>query len=78
MVTINELRNKKVTITMEPIVFNLKEDIGEDQLEEILKDILEDNPEISEEEVLNYFKDTFFNDYEIVDNLDLNFKVSIV
>ena len=42
------------------------------------KDILEDNPEISEEEVLNYFKDTFFNDYEIVDNLDLNFKVSIV
>ena len=78
MVTINELRNKKVTITMEPIVFNLEEDIGEDPLEEILKDILEDNPEISEEEVLNYFKDTFFNDYEIVDNLDLNFKVSIV
>ena len=78
MVTINELRNKKVTITMEPIVFNLEEDIGEDQLEEILKDILEDNPEISEEEVLNYFKDTFFNDYEIVDNLDPNFKVSIV
>lgn len=78
MVTINELRNKKVTITMEPIVFNLGEDIGEDQLEEILKDILEDNPEISEEEVLNYFKDTFFNGYEIVDNLDLNFKVSIV
>lgn len=78
MVTINELRNKKVTITMEPIVFNLEEDIGEDQLEEILKDILEDNSEISEEEVLNYFKDTFFNDYEIVDNLDLNFKVSIV
>ena len=78
MVTINELRNKKVIITMEPIVFNLEEDIGEDQLEEILKDILEDNPEISEEEVLNYFKDTFFNDYEIVDNLDLNFKVSIV
>lgn len=78
MVTINELRNKKVTITMEPIVFNLEEDIGEDPLEEILKDILEDNPEISEEEVLKYFKDTFFNDYEIVDNLDLNFKVSIV
>ena len=78
MVTINELRNKKVTITMEPIVFNLEEDIGEDQLEEILKDILEDTPEISEEEVLNYFKDTFYNGYEIVDNLDLNFKVSIV
>ena len=31
MVTINELRNKKVTITMEPIVFNLGEDIGEDE-----------------------------------------------
>ena len=78
MVTINELRNKKVTITMEPIVFNLEEDFGENLLEEILKDILEDNPEISEEEVLNYFKDTFFNDYEIVDNLDPHFKVSIV
>ena len=42
MVTINELRNKKVTITMEPIVFNLEEDIGEDLLEEIVGQEIED------------------------------------
>lgn len=69
--TLEELKNKRVIITSEPLIFKLTDDLDD----EILQEILENNQ--TEEEVLEYIKTAYYSNCDIQDCLDIEYKTII-
>nr|DAW84423.1 MAG TPA: hypothetical protein [Caudoviricetes sp.] len=73
--TLEELKNKRVIIVSKPLIFKLVDDLGEEVLQELLEDF-EGDPR-TDEEILEYIKSNYYNDYDIQDCLDVKFETTI-
>lgn len=73
--TLEELKNKRVIITSKPLIFKLMDDLDDEILQELLEDF-EGDPR-TDEEILEYIKSNYYNDYDIQDCLDVKFETTI-
>lgn len=73
--TLEELKNRRVIITSKPLIFKLMDDLDDEILQELLEDF-EGDPR-TDEEILEYIKSNYYNDYDIQDCLDVKFETTI-